>query len=447
MISRYTRPAMGRIWETQNKFEIWKEIEILACEAQAELGKIGITKEDAQWIRDHADFTVERVSEIEKVTNHDVIAFLTNMAEYIDADIPEGAEPPSRWVHYGMTSSDLGDTALCYQITQACDIILDDIKQLGETCKRRAFEFEDTLCVGRTHGIHAEPMTFGMKFASWAWMLKRCETRMQEARACIATGAISGAVGSYSNIDPFVEKYVCEKLGLTPDPLSTQVIARDRHAQVMSTLAVVASVLEAIATQIRLLQQTDVIEAEEPFKKGQKGSSAMPHKRNPITVERVCGLSRIVKANSQVAFDNVALWYERDISHSGTERVALADSFTALDYMFGKMQPILDGLFTYPAKMEHNLWRTKGLIFSSRVLLELVQTGITREDAYVIVQRNAMAVWGDIQNAVDGPTFRERLEADPDVTLTPEQLDGIFDPWAFLQRKKALFERLEGLEF
>lgn len=447
MIGRYTRPEMGVIWETQNKFEIWKEIEILACEAQAELGAAGITKEEAAWIREHADFTVERVDEIEKTTNHDVIAFLTNMAEYIDADIPEGSEPPSRWVHYGMTSSDLGDTALCYQIVQACDIILADIRQLGETCRRRAFEFEDTLCVGRTHGIHAEPMTFGMKFGSWAWMLKRAEERMLQARAMVASGAISGAVGSYSNIDPFVEQYVCEKLGLTPDPLSTQVIARDRHAQTMCSLAVVASELEAIATQIRLLQQSDVIEAEEPFKKGQKGSSAMPHKRNPITVERVCGLSRIVKANAQVALDNVALWYERDISHSGAERVALADSFIALDYMFGKMQPLLDGLFTYPAKMEHNLWRTRGLIFSSKVLLALVQTGITREDAYVIVQRNAMAVWEDIQNAVDGPTYRERLEADPDARLTAEQLDAIFDPRAFLTRKDAIFARLRELSF
>ena len=236
MISRYTRPAMGAIWELENKFNIWKEIELLACEAQAELGQCGITKEDAKWIRDHANFTVDRVSEIEAVTNHDVIAFLTNMAEYIDADIPEGEEKPSRWVHYGMTSSDLGDTALSYQITQALDIILADVKQLGETCKRRAFEFQNTLCVGRTHGIHAEPMVFGMKFGSWAWALKRAETRLQQAREVAATGAISGAVGTYSSIDPFVEQYVCEKMGLTPDPLSTQVLARDRHAQVMCAL-------------------------------------------------------------------------------------------------------------------------------------------------------------------------------------------------------------------
>ncbi len=449
MIGRYTRPEMGRIWELENKFAIWKEIEVLACEAQAQLGQAGITPEEAQWIRDHADFTVEEIDEIEKVTNHDVIAFTTCMANYIDAEIPEGAEKPSRWVHYGMTSSDLGDTALSYQVTQACDIIINDIKQLGETCKRRAFEFQNTLCVGRTHGIHAEPMTFGMKFGSWAWALKRALDRMEQARAVAATGAISGAVGTYSSIDPFVEQYVCEKMGLTPDPLSTQVLARDRHAQVMAALAVTAATLESIAMQVRLLQQSDVIEAEEPFTKGQKGSSAMPHKRNPITAERVCGLARVVKSNAQVAFDDVALWYERDISHSGAERVALADSFIALDYMFGKMQWMLDGLQTYPAKMEHNLWRTKGLIFSSKVLLALVDAGISREDAYVIVQRNAMKVWEDIQNAVDGPTYRQRLEADDEAMalLSQDKLDEIFDPWDFLTRKDVVFDRLQQLEF
>lgn len=447
MIERYTLPEMGHIWSLENKFDVWKEIEVLACEAQAELGQCGITADEAAWIRAHADFTVDEIDEVEKITNHDVIAFTTVMANYIDADVPEGEPKPSRWVHYGMTSSDLGDTALSYQVTQALDIIIADVKRLGETCKRRAFEFEDAICVGRTHGIHAEPMTFGMKFGSWAWALKRAQTRLQEARKVAATGAISGAVGTYSSIDPFVEQYVCEKLGLTPDPLSTQVLARDRHAQVMTALAVTASTLESIAMQVRLLQQSDVIEAEEPFAKGQKGSSAMPHKRNPITAERVCGLSRVVKSNAQVALDDVALWYERDISHSGAERVAMADSFIALDYMFGKMQWMLDGLQTYPAKMEHNLWRTKGLIFSSKVLLALVQTGITREDAYVIVQRNAMKVWADIQNAVDGPTYRENLEADPEAKLSKETLDEIFDPWDFLTRKDVVFDRLKELEF
>ena len=447
MIERYTLPEMGHIWSLENKFDVWKEIEVLACEAQAELGQCGITAEEAAWIRAHADFTVPEIDEIEKVTNHDVIAFTTVMANYIDADVPEGEPKPSRWVHYGMTSSDLGDTALSYQVTQALDIIIADVKRLGETCKRRAFEYEDAICVGRTHGIHAEPMTFGMKFGSWAWALKRAEIRLEQARAVAATGAISGAVGTYSNIDPFVEQYVCEKLGLTPDPLSTQVIARDRHAQVMSALAVTASTLESIAMQVRLLQQSDVIEAEEPFTKGQKGSSAMPHKRNPITAERVCGLARVVKANAQVAFDDVALWYERDISHSGAERVVLADSFIALDYMFAKMQWMLDGLNVYVQKSLHNLWRTRGLIFSSKVILALVDTGMTREDAYVIVQRNAMKVWDDIQQAIDGPTFRENLEADPDCPLTEAQLDAIFDPESFLGHKDVIFDKLKSLEF
>ena len=447
MIERYTLPEMGHIWSLENKFDVWKEIEVLACEAQAELGQCGITADEAAWIRAHADFTVDEIDEVEKITNHDVIAFTTVMANYIDADVPEGEPKPSRWVHYGMTSSDLGDTALSYQVTQALDIIIADVKRLGETCKRRAFEFEDAICVGRTHGIHAEPMTFGMKFGSWAWALKRAETRLQQAREVAATGAISGAVGTYSNIDPFVEQYVCEKLGLTPDPLSTQVIARDRHAQVMSALAVTASTIESIAMQVRLLQQSDVIEAEEPFTKGQKGSSAMPHKRKPITAERMCGLARVVKANAQVAFDDVALWYERDISHSGAERVVLADSFIALDYMFSKMQWMLDGLNVYVNKSLHNLWRTRGLIFSSKVILALVDTGMTREDAYVVVQRNAMKVWDDIQQAIDGPTFRENLEADPDCPLTEAQLDEIFDPTSFLGHKDMIFEKLKDLEF
>lgn len=454
MIGRYTRPQMGGIWEFQNKFDIWREIEVLACEAQAELGQCGITKEEAKWIREHAAADADRIAEIEKTTNHDVIAFTTNMAENIDADVPEGEQKPSRWVHYGMTSSDLGDTALSYQITQSIDIIIDDIRKLGTICKKRAFELRDTLCVGRTHGIHAEPMTFGMKFGSWAWALKRCEVRMQQAREVAAVGAISGAVGTYSSIDPFVEQYVCDKLGLSCDSLSTQVLARDRHAQVASALAVTASTLESIAMQVRLLQQSDVIEAEEPFTKGQKGSSAMPHKRNPITAERVCGMSRLVKANAQVAYDDVALWYERDISHSSAERVALADSFIALDYMFGKMRWMLEGLQVYPAKMEHNLWRTRGLIFSSKVLLALVNAGMTREDAYVVVQRNAMQVWEDIQNAVDGPSFKQRIEDDAKVrelesagSLSKQQLDDIFDPRAFLTRIDVVFDRLEGLEF
>lgn len=447
MIERYTRQEMGHIFSLHNKYELWKEIEVLACEAQAQLGAVGITSEDAAWIRDHAGFEVERVNEIEAVTNHDVIAFLTNMAEHIDAGTDENAPKPSRWVHYGMTSSDLGDTALCCQITQALDLVLREIRALGTIAQQRAFEFKDTLCVGRTHGIHAEPMVFGMKFASWTWALKRAETRLLEARADIAVGAISGAVGSYSSIDPFVEQFVCEHLGLSPDPLSTQVVARDRHAKVASALAVTAATLEQIATEVRALQKSDTLEAEEPFVKGQKGSSAMPHKRNPIMSERVCGLARVVKANAQVAFDNVALWHERDISHSGAERVALVDSFIAVDYMLAKMQGILGGLVVYPANCRANLDRTRGLIYSSKVLLALVDLEITREDAYAIVQRNAMAVWEDIQQARVGLSFRERIEADPDAPLDVEQLDELFDPQSFLTQSNLLFERLGKLVF
>jgi len=438
MIERYTRAEMGRIWDLENKFEIWKEIEVLACEAQAALGVI--PAEAAAEIRDKAAFDLTRIEEIERETNHDVIAFLTSMAEHIGE--------PSKFVHYGMTSSDLGDTALCYQMTQAQDIIIDDVRRLGRVCQRRALEFKDTLCVGRTHGIHAEPMTFGMKWASWAWALKRAEGRLLATRrfSC-AWGAISGAVGSYSNIDPFVEQYVCEKLGLTPDPLSTQVIARDRHAHVLAVLATVAATAESIATEIRALQKTDTLEAEEPFAKGQKGSSAMPHKRNPITAERVVGLARVVKANAQVGFDNVALWHERDISHSSAERVVLADSFIATDYLLSKLEWILDGLVVYPERMRANLDATRGLIYSSRVLLELVDTGISREDAYVIVQRNSMRVWDDIQQAKSGATYRENLEADPECTLTAEQLDAIFDPWGFLARVGVVFDRVDELEF
>ena len=447
MIDRYTRPEMGHIFSLENKYAIWQEIEVLACEAHAEMGVIGITREEAAWIRAHASFNRAEVDEIEAVTNHDVIAFLTNMGQYIDAEVPEDEPKPSRWVHYGMTSSDLGDTALCYQLAQATDIIIEDCRRLGEICKRRAFEERDTLCVGRTHGIHAEPMTFGMKFGSWAWELYRDLERLRDARKQVAVGAISGAVGTYSSIDPFIEQYVCEHMGLDSDPLSTQVISRDHHAYLASVLATTAASCERIAQEVRAYQKTDTLEAEEPFRRGQKGSSAMPHKRNPITVEKVCGLARCVKANAQVAYDNVALWHERDISHSSNERVALADSFIALDHMFQCLIRIIDGLVLYPKSMEANLNRTRGLIYSSKVLLALVDTGITREEAYAIVQRNSMQVWDDVQQARAGKTLRERLEDDPECTLTAEQLDAIFDPWSFLGRIGLVFDRLEELDF
>lgn len=439
MIPRYSREAMARIWDMQNKFEIWKEIEVLACEAQVELEGVGITAGEAAEIRAKASFEVSRIDELEATLNHDVIAFLTNMAEHIGE--------PSKWVHYGMTSSDLGDTALCYQMTQAIDIIIEDVRRLGEVCRTRALETRDMLCVGRTHGIHAEPMTMGMKFGRWAWALKRNLERLEFTRSQCAVGAISGAVGSYSNIDPSVESYVCESLGLTPDPLSTQVIARDRHAFYLATLATVATTAEEIATEIRALQKSDTLEAEEPFTKGQKGSSAMPHKRNPITAERVCGLARVIKANAQVGFDNVALWHERDISHSSAERVVLADSTIGLDYILGKLEWILSGLVLYPENMKANLDRTRGLIYSSRVLLELVDTGMQREAAYDVVQGNAMKVWDDIQKAQSGPTYRELLSADDACALTDEQLEKIFDPWEFLSRVDVVFDRLEKLAF
>ncbi len=447
MIDRYTRPEMGHIFSLENKYAIWQEIEVLACEAHAEMGQIGITREEAAWIRAHAAFNREEVDAIEEVTNHDVIAFLTNMGSYIDKDVPEDEPKPSRWVHYGMTSSDLGDTALCYQLAQATDLIIEDVRELGKICRRRAFEERDTLCVGRTHGIHAEPMTFGMKFGSWAWELRRDLDRLVDARKQVAVGAISGAVGTYSSIDPYIEQYVCEHMGLMGDPLSTQVVSRDHHAYLAGVLATTAATCERLALEVRNHQKTDTLEAEEPFRRGQKGSSAMPHKRNPITVEKVCGLSRVVKANAQVAFDNVALWHERDISHSSNERVALADSFIALDHMLRCLIRILDGLVLYPARMEANLNSTRGLIFSSKVLLALVDTGITREDAYKVVQRNSMAVWDDVQQARAGKTLRERLEDDVECTLTPAQLDQIFDPRAFLSRVDVVFDRLETLSF
>ena len=450
MIDRYSRPEMSHIFSLENKFTLWQEIEILYAEACAEQGRIGITLDEARWIREHAGFSLDAIAEIEELTNHDVIAFLTNLGQHIDAEVPEGEPKPSRWLHYGMTSSDLGDTALCCQLVQATDLILAAVRRLGESCRRRALEEKDTLCVGRTHGIHAEPMTFGMKFGAWAWALKRAQQRLVDARALSAArGALSGAVGSYSSIDPALEAYVCGHLGLTPDPLSTQVIARDNHAHVAAALAGCAATLEQIATEIRSLQKTEALEAEEPFTKGQKGSSAMPHKRNPITCERVCGLARVVKANMQVALDNVALWHERDISHSSAERVVLADSFIALDYMLAKMQWIVDGLVLYPANMLANLERTRGLIYSSKVLLALVDAGITREDAYTIVQRNALAVWDDIQQARAGSSFRECLEADLDAAdlLDSATLDAVFDPWSFLGTLPVLFERLQELEF
>ncbi|MCL2379318.1 MAG: adenylosuccinate lyase [Coriobacteriia bacterium] len=439
MIDRYSRPEMAHIWTLQNKYEVWREIEVLACEAQAQLGDIGITAKEAALIHLRADFSVERIAELEVTLRHDVIAFLTNLAENIGEE--------SKWVHYGMTSSDLGDTALCYLLTQAVDILLEDVVRVGEICKRRAFETRDMLCVGRTHGVHAEPMTFGMKFARWAYAMNRAQKRLLAAREMIAVGAISGAVGSYSSIDPFVEEYVCKKLGLKPDPLSTQIVARDRHAQLLSVLATVAASAEDIATEIRAMQKTEMLEAEEPFTSGQKGSSAMPHKRNPIISERICGLARVVKANAQVGFDNVALWHERDISHSSAERVVLADSTLALDYLLNKLAWVLDGLVLYPQRMQTNLNVTRGLIYSSHILLAMIDAGMTREAAYEVVQRAAMQVWEDVQTAQAGSTLADLLAADDVCPLSAGQLAKICQPEQFLTRVDTVFARLESLTF
>ena len=434
MISRYTRPEMGRIWSLENKFEIWMRIEVLACEAQAELGVI--PKFELSAIQTRAAFEVERIEEIERETNHDVIAFLTNMAEHIG--------PESKWVHYGMTSSDLGDTALCYQMTQAIDIVIDDVRRLGRICRRRALETRDMLCVGRTHGIHAEPMVFGMKFGAWAWALKRAEQRLLATReySC-AWGAISGAVGSYSNIDPFVESYVCEKLGLKPDPLSTQVIARDRHAHLLAVLATVAATAESIATEVRALQKTDTLEAEEPFAAGQKGSSAMPHKRNPITSERIVGMSRLLRGYAVAGLEDQALWHERDISHSSVERVALPGATTLLHYMLVRFQRLVDGLVVRPERMRENVERGLGLFASSRLLTMLVEEGgLSREDAYGIVQRAALRA------ADERRQLRELVEADPDVTgvLSAAQIAACFDVARLLVHARTLIDRLEQLE-
>ena len=437
MIDRYSRPEMAAIWTLENKYAVWQEIEVLACEAQAQLGDCDITVQDAALIRERASFSVERVAELESTLRHDVIAFLTNLGESIGE--------PSKWVHYGMTSSDLGDTALSYITTQAVDILLADVTRIKEICVRRAFETRDMICAGRTHGVHAEPMTFGMKFARWAWAMDRAQKRLEDARKVIAVGAISGAVGTYSSIDPFVEQFVCEKLGLTPDPLSTQILARDRHAQLLAALATVAASAEDIATEIRALQKTETLEAEEPFTRGQKGSSAMPHKRNPIISERICGLARVVKANAQVGFDNVALWHERDISHSGAERVVLADSTLALDYLLSKLEWVLDGLVLYPARMQANLDATRGLIYSSHILLALIDAGMSREDAYAMVQAVAMQVWGDVQAAESGPDLAELLAADESCPLDAQQLAEICQPQQFLQRVDVVFDRLEQL--
>jgi adenylosuccinate lyase len=432
MIERYTRPQMGAIWGDQNKYQIWLDIELLACEAQEQLGVISTGTSAA--IRSKARFDVQRVLEIEETTKHDVIAFLTNVAEYVGE--------PSRFIHLGMTSSDVLDTCLSVQLKQAGELLLTGLHRLRDVLERRAREFKYTLCIGRTHGIHAEPTTFGLKMLLWFEECKRNITRLEHAQRTIAVGMISGAVGTYEHISPKVEEYVSAKLGLTPAPVSTQVIQRDRHAEYLTTLAIIGASLEKIATEIRHLQKTEVLEAEEFFSQGQKGSSAMPHKRNPIVSERICGLARLLRGNAQAALENVALWHERDISHSSVERVICPDSTIALDYMLHLVTNLLDKLLVYPETMQRNLELTCGLSFSQTILLELAQRGVSRENAYVMVQRNAMKTW-EASRTLHRKPLLDFLKEDTEVMqhFTSQELDDICDVRKSLKNVDAIFAR------
>ena len=420
MITRYTRPAMGAIWEDQNKYSIWLEIEILACEAQSELGLI--PKEDVDIIRDKARFDVARVLEIEETTKHDVIAFLTNVAEYVG--------PSSRFIHMGMTSSDVLDTCLAVQMKQSGELLLENLHTLKNVLAKKAQEHKYSVCVGRTHGIHAEPTTFGLKCALWYEECKRNIKRMESAIATAATGKISGAVGTFEHMSPRVEEYVCSKLGLSYAPVSTQVVQRDRHSEFLSAIAIVGSSLEKIATEIRHLQRSEVLEAEEYFSKGQKGSSAMPHKRNPIVSERICGLARLLRGNAMAAMENNALWHERDISHSSVERVICPDSTITLDYMLGLTINLIDKLLVYPETMKSNIEKTYGLVFSQTILLELVRRGCTREEAYALVQRSAMKTWEEKTSLLDNLLKDDELTA----KIPPDYLKGIFEKGTTLQQ-------------
>ena len=431
MIERYTNPEMGRIWTLQHEFEVMLEVEITACEAMAELGQIPV--EAAKNIRAKAKFDLNRVKEIEKVTNHDIIAFLTNVAEYVGED--------SKYIHKGLTSSDVKDTALGIMMKKSAEIILDDLEKLRDVLLRQAKKYKHTVCIGRTHGIHAEPMTFGLKFALWYDEVCRNIERVKRAKEVVAVGKLSGAVGTYSNIDPRIEEITCRKLGITPVKLATQVIQRDRHAEYMTTLAIVASTFEKIATELRNLQRTDIREAEEYFQPGQKGSSAMPHKRNPITGERISGMARLVRGNAIAAMEDITLWHERDISHSSVERVILPDSTINVDYCCRKLTNLVDKLLVYPDAMMANLNKTGGLIFSQRIMLAVVSKGVLREDAYKWVQRNAMARW------LKGEDFRTNVEKDPDITkyLTKEEIDNCFDYKWFLRNVDMIMARF-GIE-
>ncbi|MFC1477981.1 adenylosuccinate lyase [Candidatus Margulisiibacteriota bacterium] len=428
MISRYTRPEMGKIWSEQNKFQKWLDVEIAACEANAQLGII--PKDAVPIIKNKAKFDVERIKEIEKTTNHDVIAFTTNLAENIG--------PESRHVHFGLTSSDVVDTALCMLLKESAQLLIDDLELATETVRKKALNYKNTPMMGRTHGIHAEPMTFGCKLLLWYAELKRDMERLQKAKRMISVGKLSGAVGVFANIDPKVEEIVCKKVGLEPAPISTQVLQRDRHAEFISTLAIIAASLEKFSTEIRNLQRTDINEAEELFGKGQKGSSAMPHKKNPITCERITGLARVIRGYSVTALENVALWHERDISHSGAERVILADACILLDYMLGLFNKVVEGLVVHAGNMRRNIDKTGGIIFSGRLLLRLVEKGYTREEAYKIVQDNAM------ESRRTEDSFQVLVLSDHRVTskMADNEINEIFDVQQYLKNVDYLFERV-----
>lgn len=427
MIKRYTRKEMGELWSLQNEFQVMLDVEIAACEAMAEIGEI--PQEAVKRIKEKATFTVERIAEIEKETNHDIISFVTAVQE----NVGEGGQ----YIHKGLTSSDVKDTALAVMMKKSAEIILEDLKRLSEVLLRRAKEHKYTPCIGRTHGIHAEPMTLGLKFILWYDENERNIKRVEEAKKQVSVGKLSGAVGTYSNIDPRIEEIVCKKLGIEADRVSTQIIQRDRHAQYLTTLAIVASSLEKFATEIRNLQRTDIREAEEYFSEKQKGSSAMPHKRNPITCERISGLARLVRGNALTSLEDITLWHERDISHSSVERVILPDSTIAVDYALNKFIDIVDKLLIYPDAMKANIEKTGGLIFSQRILISLVNKGIDRDNAYRWVQRNAMKKW------LNNEDFRENVHKDEDITkyLSSKEIDDCFDYAYYLRNIDVIMKR------
>ena len=430
MIPRYTRKEMGAIWEPENRFRKWLDIEICVCEALAKLGEI--PPKSVKNIKKKADFNIERIDEIERETKHDVIAFLSSVAEFVGED--------ARYIHLGLTSSDILDTSLSLLLKQAAEIIVKDIEKLLVVLKKKAFSHKKTVMIGRTHGIHAEPITFGLKIALWYEEMKRHLVRMQRAQETISYGKISGAVGTFAHLSPDVEKYVCKKLGLKPDPVSTQIIQRDRHAEFFSTLALIASTLDKFAQEIRLLQRTEVREAEEYFSEKQKGSSAMPHKRNPILSENLSGLARVVRANALAAMENIPLWHERDISHSSVERVIGPDSTILIDFMLNRFTSMIERLVVYPEQMQKNLNLTNGIYYSQAVMLKLVKKGLSREDAYRAVQRSALNAWDT------GKNFKETILKDPAVKkhLNKKEIESCCAQNHYLQHVDEIFRRVFG---